>query len=98
MLKFMISPEGINSNSDFSFIKKMSDRNVRMKDWDAELPAAHNSCYSTSTIGLMTISNSNYTNIEMFRFDFLFHKIANGEIPSLEIYRQRLDALAEKDG
>ncbi|MFA6815774.1 MAG: hypothetical protein WCS73_05715 [Lentisphaeria bacterium] len=48
-----------------------------MKDWNAKLSAARNSCYSTSTIvrstiGLMTAGNSNYTDIEKFRFDFLF--------------------------
>jgi hypothetical protein len=74
----------------------------RMKDWDAELPAARNSCYSTSvivrsTIALMTAGNSNYADIEKFRSDFLFRKVAGGNVPSQETYRQRLNALAEKD-
>jgi len=38
------------------------------------------------------------THIEKFRFDFLFRKVADGEISSQETYRQRLDVLAEKDG
>ncbi|MFA6814944.1 MAG: hypothetical protein WCS73_01445 [Lentisphaeria bacterium] len=39
MFKFMLSSEEINSNGGFSFIKKLFDGNVRMKDWDAELPS-----------------------------------------------------------
>lgn len=102
MPKFMLSSEEINSNGGFSFVKKLLDGNVRMKDWDAELPAARNSCYSTSvivrsTIGLMTAGNSNYSDVEKFRSDFLFRKVAGGNVPSQETYRQRLDALAEKD-
>jgi hypothetical protein len=54
-----------------------------MKDWDAALPAALNSCYSTSaivrsTIGLMTAGNSSYADIEKFRSDFLFRRLAGG--------------------
>ncbi|MFA6816524.1 MAG: transposase [Lentisphaeria bacterium] len=69
-----------------------------MKDWDIELFAALNSCYSAFTIGLMTAGNSNYADIEKFRPDFLFRKVAGSSVPSQETYRQRLDALAEKDG
>jgi len=102
MPKFMLSSEEINSNGGFSFVKKRLNGNVRMKDWDAELPAARNSCYSTSvivrsTIALMTAGNSNYADIEKFRSDFLFRKVAGGNVPSQETYRQRLNALAEKD-
>ena len=102
MFKFMLSSEEINSNGGFSFVKKMLDGNIRMKDWDVELPAARNSSYSTSTIvrstiGLMTAGNSSYADIEKFRSDFLFRKVAGDKIPSQETYRQRLDALAEKD-
>ena len=80
----------------------MLDENVHMKDWNAKLPAARNSCYSTSTIvrstiALMSAGNSNYADIEKFRFDFLFRKVAGGEISSQETYWQHLDALAEKD-
>jgi len=34
----------------------------------------------------MTAGNSNYANIEKFRFDFLFRKVAGGEIPSQKTY------------
>jgi hypothetical protein len=50
MMKLMQSSEAINSNGVFPLVKKQLDGNVRMKDWDAELPAAPNSCYSTSAI------------------------------------------------
>ena len=53
----MLSSEKINSNGGVSFVKKLLDGNIRMKDWDTELPLARNSCYSTSTIGLMTAGN-----------------------------------------
>jgi len=77
-----------------SLCKKLLDRNIRMKDWDAELPVACNSCYLTSvivrsTIGLMTAGNSNYADIEKFCFDFLFCKVAGGDVPSQETYRRR---------
>ncbi|NMA46917.1 MAG: hypothetical protein GX945_10190 [Lentisphaerae bacterium] len=63
MMKLMQSSEAINSNGVFSLVKKQLDGNVRMKDWDAGLPAALNSCYSTSAIvcgaiGLKTAGNS----------------------------------------
>jgi len=32
----------------------------------------------------MTAGNSNYADIEKFRFDFLFRKVASGEISSQE--------------
>jgi len=81
----------------------MLDENLRIKDWDVELPAARNSCYLTSTIvrntiSLMTAGNSSYGDIEKFRSDFLFRKVAGGKISSQETYRQRLNGLAEKDG
>jgi len=80
MPKFMLSSEEINSNGGFSFVKKLLDGNVRMKDWFVELPAAHNSCYSTSvivrsTIGLMCAGNSNYANIEKFRKFFTMKEV-----------------------
>jgi hypothetical protein len=63
-----------------------------MKDWDAALPAALNSCYSTSaivrsTIGLMTAGNSSYADIEKFRSDFLSRRLAGGGAPSQETLR-----------
>jgi len=92
MFKLMLSSEEINSNGGFSFVKKLLGGNIRMKDWDVELPAARNSCYSTSaivcsTIGLMAAGNSNSADIEKFRSDFLFRKVAGGDIPSQETYR-----------
>ena len=70
--------------------------------WDAELPAAHNSCYlasaiARSVIGLMTAGNCNYADVEKFRSDFLFRQVVGGDVPSQESLRQRLDALAKKD-
>ena len=102
MLKLMQGSEEINSNGGFSFVKKQLDGNAHMKDWDAALPAAPNSCYSTSAIvrsaiGLMTVGNSSYADIEKFRSDFLFCRIVGGAAPSQETLRQRLDALAEED-
>ena len=102
MLKLMQGSEEINSNGGLSFVKRLLDGNARMKDWDAELPAAANSCYSTSAIvrsaiGLMTAGNSSYADIEKFRSDFLFRRLAGGSVPSQETFRQRLDALAEKE-
>lgn len=102
MLKLMQGSEEINSNGGFSFVKKQLDGNAHMKDWDAALPAAPNSCYSTSAIvrsaiGLMTAGNSSYADIQKFRSDFLFCRIVGGAAPSQETLRQRLDALAEED-
>jgi len=59
----MQSSEEINSNGGFSFVKKLLDGNAHTKDWDAALPAAPNSCYSTSAIvrsaiGLMTAATT----------------------------------------
>ncbi|MGI6354213.1 MAG: IS1380 family transposase [Lentisphaeria bacterium] len=98
----MQGSEEINSNGGFSFVKKQLDGNAHMKDWDAALPAAPNSCYSTSAIvrsaiGLMTAGNSSYADIQKFRSDFLFCRIVGGAAPSQETLRQRLDALAEED-
>ncbi|MGI6356771.1 MAG: IS1380 family transposase [Lentisphaeria bacterium] len=98
----MQGSEEINSNGGLSFVKRLLDGNARMKDWDAELPAAANSCYPTSAIvrsaiGLMTAGNSSYADIEKFRSDFLFRRLAGGSVPSQETFRQRLDALAEKE-
>ena len=100
MIKLMQGSEEINSNGGLSFVKRLLDGNARMKDWDAELPAAANSCYQTSAIvrsaiGLMTAGNSSYADIEKFRSDFLFRRLAGGSVPSQETFRQRLDALAE---
>jgi hypothetical protein len=102
MLKLMQGSEEINSNGGFSFVKKQLDGNAHMKDWDAALPAAPNSCYSTSAIvrsaiGLMTAGNSSYADIQKFRSDFLFCRIVGGAAPSQETLRQRLDVLAEED-
>jgi hypothetical protein len=102
MLKLMQGSEEINSNGGFSFVKKQLDGNAHMKDWDAALPAAPNSCYSTSAIvrsaiGLMTAGTSSYADIQKFRSDFLFCRIVGGAAPSQETLRQRLDALAEED-
>lgn len=102
MIKLMQGSEEINSNGGLSFVKRLLDGNARMKDWDAELPAAANSCYPTSAIvrsaiGLMTAGNSSYADIEKFRSDFLFRRLAGGSVPSQETLRQRLDALAEKE-
>jgi|LSQX01.2.fsa_nt_gb hypothetical protein len=102
MIKLMQGSEEINSNGGLSFVKRLLDGNARMKDWDAELPAAANSCYPTSAIvrsaiGLMTAGNSSYADIEKFRSDFLFRRLAGGSVPSQETFRQRLDALAEKE-
>ena len=101
-MKLMQSSEEINSNGGLSFVKKLLDGNAHMQDWDSALPAAPNSCYSTSaivrsTIGLMTVGNSSYADIEKFRSDFLFCRIVGGAAPSQETLRQRLDALAEED-
>ncbi|MGI6353784.1 MAG: IS1380 family transposase [Lentisphaeria bacterium] len=98
----MQGSEEINSNGGFSFVKKQLDGNAHMKDWDAALPAAPNSCYSTSAIvrsaiGLMTAGNSSYADIQKFRSDFLFCRIVGGAAPSQETLRQRLDVLAEED-
>ena len=102
MIKLMQGSEEINSNGGLSFVKRLLDGNARMKDWDAELPAAANSCYPTSAIvrsaiGLMTAGNSSYADIQKFRSDFLFCRIVGGAAPSQETLRQRLDALAEED-
>ena len=102
MIKLMQGSEEINSNGGLYFVKRLLDGNARMKDWDAELPAAANSCYPTSAIvrsaiGLMTAGNSSYADIEKFRSDFLFRRLAGGSVPSQETFRQRLDALAEKE-
>ena len=98
-IDLMQGSEEINSNSGLSFVKRLLGGNARMKDWDAELPEAANSCYPTSaivrsTIGLMTAGNSSYADIEKFRYDFLFRRLAGGSVPSQETLRQRLDALA----
>ncbi len=58
-----------------------------MKNWDAELSAAANSCYSISAIGLMTAGNSSYADIEKFRSDFLSRRLAGGGAPSQETLR-----------
>src|SRR5574344_1702043 len=100
MIKLMQGSEEINSNGGFSLVKKQLDGNIRMKDWDAELPAAPNSLYPTSAIvrsgiGLMAAGDSGYADIEKFRSDFLFRRLVGGDVPSQETFRQRLDALAE---
>ncbi|NLG13738.1 MAG: hypothetical protein GX561_05980 [Lentisphaerae bacterium] len=55
------------------------DGNIRLKDWDAKLPAASNSRCPTSAvvrgaIGLMVAGDSGYADIEKFRSDFLFRR------------------------
>ena len=54
-MKFMQGAEEINSNGGFSLVKKQLDGNIRMKDWDAELPVAPNSCHPTSIFARSTI-------------------------------------------
>ena len=86
----------------FSFVKKLLESNSSLKVWEAEFPAAGNSCYSTSAIvrgiiGLMAAGNCNYADVEKFRSDFLFRQVVGGKVPSQESLRQRLDALAKKD-
>ena len=102
MLKFTQSSEDINSNGGFSFIGRLLDSNKAMELWDRLLPAKHNSLYTTSTVvkcavGLMAAGEPDYADIEKFRHDSLFQMLAGGAVPSQETFRQRLDALGEKD-
>jgi hypothetical protein len=55
MMEFMHSPEENQPEWRFSLVKKLLDGNIRMKDWDAELPVAPNSCHPTSIFARSTI-------------------------------------------
>ncbi|MDD3524664.1 MAG: hypothetical protein PHQ41_08230 [Candidatus Cloacimonetes bacterium] len=79
MPKFMLSSEEINSNGGFSFVKKLLDGNVRMKDWDAELPAARNSwsikCQNFFFSTFLTTQP--YHRFKAYIFSFLSQKTAD---------------------
>ena len=47
MIKFMQSSEEINSNGEFSFVKRLLYSNQGISQWDRELGARANASYST---------------------------------------------------